>query len=61
MNAPDLTGVLDPEEALAISTAGLAEQHRMDPWVRTVVANLETLRVENHIAARMDNLLGKRR
>lgn len=59
--ATDLRTVVDPDTALAISRAGLAEQHLMDARVASVVADLERLRRQNHIAQRMENLLGQRR
>lgn len=57
----DPAAVTDPREALAISREGLAAQHRLTPAVHRVVADLESLRRQNHIADRLENLLGQRR
>lgn len=57
----DLGQVRDPDHALAISTAGLAHQHAHEWRVMYLVHALDQLRAENHLAARLENLLGARR
>ena len=57
----DIAKVTDPERALAISSAGLAQQHALDGWVQRVTNELRTIQAQNHIAQRMANLERSRR
>lgn len=57
----DIRAITDPGEALAKSTAGIAAQHAQDRAVARIVRDLEAIRRENHIAARMVNLQRARR